>query len=73
MKKSKFSEKLNLNKKMVSKLNSNEIVGRGPTFFFTCDIRYICALPPKVTDNCAPSQGCVPPTVETCPTLYVTC
>lgn len=73
MKKNKFSNKLELNKKIVSNFKVTTIIGGGPTFFVSCPPLQICDSAPKHSDQCLPSEGCVPFTEETCPTLYYTC
>ncbi|MCH2193913.1 hypothetical protein [Kordia sp.] len=80
MKKNKFSQKLSLGKNVVSNLKSNTVVGGGPTWQnscpFTCasiNARHAPCPAPVETDTCAPSVGCEPPTIQNCPTLYVTC
>ncbi|MFK7748928.1 MAG: class I lanthipeptide [Kordia sp.] len=80
MKKNKFSSKLALNKNVISNLESRNLVGGGPTWEATCgegciskNARYRPCPAPIKTEMCAVSEGCEPPTMENCPTLYVTC
>ncbi|WP_420574154.1 hypothetical protein [Kordia sp.] len=73
MKKTKFSEKLQLNKNVVSNLDSNYIVGGGPTWQFTClddcisvnAKKYACHHP-IYTDDCPGSVGCEPVSAVNC-------